>query len=54
MCGVSMKDRRISEEFRKLIGFATIKTVIRSGALRLIWIKHVMRKKDEDWMKKCV
>ena len=34
MCGVSMKDRRTSEELRKLVGLEPITTVIRSGRLR--------------------
>ena len=31
MCGVSMKDRRTSEELRKLVGVEPITTVIRSS-----------------------
>ena len=31
MCGVSLKDRRTSEELRKLVGVEHITTVIRSG-----------------------
>ena len=50
MCGVSIKDRRTSEELRKLIGVQPITTVIRSGRLR--WYGHVMRKGDEDWVMK--
>ena len=45
MCGISMKDRR-------LVGVEPITTVIRSGRLR--WYEHVMRKCDEDWVKKCM
>ena len=41
MCGVSSKDRRTSEELRKLVGVQPITTVIRSG--RLGWYGHVMR-----------
>ena len=52
MCGVSMKDRRTSEELRKLVGVHPIPTVIRST--RLIWYDHVMRKSEEDWVKKCM
>ena len=48
MCGVSLKDRRTSEELRK-VGVQPITTVIRSGRLR--WYGHVMRK-SEDWVKK--
>ena len=34
----------------KLVGVETITTFIRSGRLR--WYGHVMRKCDEDWVKK--
>ena len=50
MCGVSMKDRRTSEELRELVGVEPITIVIKSGRLR--WYGHVMRKSDEDWVKK--
>ena len=52
MCGVSLKDRRTSEELRKLVGVQPITTVIRNGRLR--WYDHVMRKSDENWVKKCM
>ena len=52
MCDVSMKDRRTSEELRKLVGVQSITTVIRSGRLR--WYGHVMRKSNDDWVKKCM
>ena len=52
MCGVSMRDRRTSEELRRMVGVEPITTVIRSGRLR--WYGQVMRKSDEDWMKKCM
>ena len=45
MCGVSMKDRKTSEELRNLVGVNPITTVIRSSMLR--WYGHVMRKIDE-------
>ena len=50
MCGVSMKDRRTSEELRELVGDEPITNVIKSGRLR--WYGHVMRNSDEDWVKK--
>ena len=50
MCGVSMKDRKTSEELRELIGVEPITTVIKSGRLRCY--EHVMRKSDEGWVKK--
>ena len=37
---------------RRLVGVKHITTVIRSGRLR--WYGHVMRKNDEDWVKKCM
>ena len=46
MCGVS------SVELRRLVGVEPITTVIRSGRLR--WYGHVMKKIDEDWVKKCM
>ena len=49
MCGDSMKD---SVELRRLVGVEPITTVIRSGRLR--WYGHVMRKIDEDYVKKCM
>ena len=50
MCDISMKIRRTSEELRELVGVEHITTVIKSGRLR--WYEHVMRKSDEDWVKK--
>ena len=46
MGGVSMKDRKTSEELRWLIGVEPITTVIRVGRLRCYG--HVMRKNDEE------
>ena len=53
MCGVSMKDRRTTEELRRLVGVEPIITVIRCGRLDK-WYGHVMRKSNEDWVKKCM
>ena len=36
----------------ELVGVEPITTFIRSGRLR--WYGHVMRKGDEDWVKKCM
>ena len=44
------KDRRTNEELRRMVGVEPIITVIRSGRLR--WYGHMMRKRDEDWVKK--
>ena len=50
MCGISLKDRRTNKELRRLFGVEHITTLKRSGRLR--WYGHVMRKGDEDWVKK--
>ena len=50
MCGISLKDRRTNEEWRRMVGVEPITTFIRGGRLR--WYGHVMRKGDEDWVKK--
>ena len=50
MCGISLKDRRTNEELRRLV--EPITTSNRSGRLRRYG--HVMRKGDEDWVKKCM
>ena len=52
MCGISLKDRRTNEELRRLVGVEPITTFIRSGTPR--WYGHVMRKGDENWVKKCM
>ena len=52
MCGISLEDRMTNEELRRLVGVEPITTFIRSGRLR--WYGHVMRKGDEDWVKKCM
>ena len=41
-----------NEELRRLVSVEPITTFIRSGRLR--WYGHVMRKGDEDWVKKCM
>ena len=50
MGGISLKDRRTNEELRRLV--EPITAFIRSGRLRRYG--HVMRKGDEDWVKKCM
>ena len=52
MCGISLKDKRTNEVLRRLVGVEPITTLIRSGRLR--WYGNVMRKGDEDWVKKCM
>ena len=47
-----INDGTIPEELRRLVGVEPITTFIRSGRLR--WYGHVMRKGDEDLVKKCM
>ena len=42
----------LNEKLRRVVGVGPITTVIRSGRLR--WYGHVMKKDDEDWVKKCM
>ena len=51
MC-ISLKDRWTNEELRMLVGVDPTAIFIRDGRLR--WYGHVMRKGDEDWVKKCM
>ena len=50
MCGVFMTDKKATEGLRKLVEVEPITTVLGSGRLR--WYGYVMRKNDEDWVKK--
>jgi len=44
MCGVKLKDRFPSKELRERLGM--------DDTLR--WYGHVLRKEDDDWVKKCM
>jgi hypothetical protein len=46
------KDRITSKELRQRLHVECVMDVIRRGRLR--WYGHVMRKQDEDWVKKCI
>ena len=52
MCGVSIKDRKTSEELIKLDGVESISTVIISGRLR--WYGHVMKKNYGSLGEECM
>ena len=47
----TLKERISSEELRQRLDVECVMDVIRRGRLR--WYGHVMRKHDEDWVKKC-
>src|SRR5437867_1216289 len=51
MSGVTLKDRRPSEELRLGLGIEGVEEVVRRGRLRLFG--HVERKEAADWVSKC-
>src|SRR5437899_11938349 len=51
MSGVTLKDRRPSEELRLGLGIEGVGEVVRRGRLR--WFGHVKRKEADDWVSKC-
>ena len=53
MCGVTLLDRKPSEELKQRLGLdKDIVESIRESRLR--WFGHVMRKKEDDGVKKCM
>ena len=50
MRGVKLKDRLPSKELRERLGVDDIA----SQQNRLRWYGHVLRKDDDDWVKKCM
>jgi len=50
MCGVKLKDRLSSKELRERLGVDDIALVLQQNRLR--WYGHVLRKNDDDWVKK--
>jgi len=52
MCGVKFKDRLPSKELRERLGIDDIALVLQQNRLR--WYGHVLRKDDDDWVKKCM
>ena len=52
MCGVKLKDRLPSKELRARLGIVDIALVLQQN--RLCWYGHVLRKDDDDWVKKCM
>jgi len=51
-CNVKVKDRVSSKELRERLGIDDIILMLQQNRLR--WYRHVLRKEDTDWMKKCV
>jgi len=52
MCGVKLKDRLTSKELREKLGIDDISLVLQQ--IRLRWYGHVLRKDDDNWVKKCM
>ena len=52
MCGVSLLDHIRSDVLRKRLNILDIGEVLRRARLR--WFGHVMRKEDDDWVKRCM
>ena len=52
MCGVKLKDRLPSKELKETLGIDDIALVLQQNRLR--WYRHVLRKEDNDWVKKCM
>src|SRR5258706_301013 len=51
MCGVTLRDRKRSEELLSRLGIERISEVVRRGRLR--WYGHVERKDPIDWVSAC-
>jgi len=52
MCGIKLKDRLPSKELRERLGTDDIVLFLQQNRLR--WYGHVLRKNDDDWVKKCM
>ena len=52
MCGVKLKDRLPSKDMRERLGVDDIALILQQNRLR--WYGHVLRKDDDDWVKKCM
>jgi len=52
MCGVKLHDRVPSKGLRERLRLDDIILVLQQN--RLQWYGHVLRKEDNDWVKKCM
>jgi len=52
MCGMELQDRVPSKELRERLGLDDIISVLQQNRLR--WYGHVLRKENNDWVKKCM
>ena len=51
MCGVSLEDRKRSEDLCNLLGINCVADMVRRGRLR--WFGHLERKSVDDWVSAC-
>jgi len=54
MCGIKLNERRRNEELRELLGLEPASLMIKNKKSRLRWFRHVERKDDTNWVKRCV
>jgi len=52
MCDVKLQDRIPSKGFRERLGLDDIILVLQQNRLR--WYRHVLRKEENDWVKKFI
>ena len=52
MCGIKLQDRVPSKGLRERLGLGDMILVLQQNRLR--YYGHVLRKEDNDWVKKCV
>ena len=52
MCGVSLKRHLSNEALRGRLGIDCVSDLVRRSRLR--WFSHVVRKDDQQWVKKCM
>jgi len=52
MCGIKLKHIFPSKELRERLGIDDIALLLQQNRLR--WHEHVLRKEDDDWVKKCM
>ena len=52
MCGIMLKDRVSNKELRERLEIVDITSLLQQN--RLQWFGNVLRKDDNDWVKKCM
>jgi len=52
MCGVKLRDKLSCVELRQQLGIEDMVKVVQRNRLR--WYGNVLRKDDDDWLKKCI